>query len=130
MTENVGKSGHEMTMKLMESTALATNPPAECPATGKVLAPALQAAFLPVAARVFWWGDPQAWVNDPPRLAAQVMTYGDWNDTVVTLELLGGAFFKSVLTNPPAGVFDLKSWHYWHQHFHMEVPPLPARRLP
>jgi hypothetical protein len=58
------------------------------------------------------------------------MTYGDWNDTVLALELLGESLFKSVLQNPPAGVFDLKSWLYWHHHFHLEAPPLPARRLP
>ena len=98
--------------------------------TGSALSPQVQAALLPVTARVFWWGNPQAWLNDPARLAAQVMTYGDWNDTVLTQELLGEALFKAVIKNPPAGVFDIKSWLYWHQHFQMEAPPLPARRLP
>jgi hypothetical protein len=58
------------------------------------------------------------------------MTYGDWKDTVLALELLGEPLFKEVLRNPPAGVFDIKSWHYWHNRFHMAVPPLPTRQLP
>jgi len=117
-------------MTLTESTPMTASPPAERPPNGRVLPPAVQTALLPVAARVFWWGNPQAWLNDPLRLATQVMTYGDWNDTVITLELLGESLFKQVLQNPPAGVFDLKSWLYWHHHFHLEAPPLSARRLP
>jgi hypothetical protein len=117
-------------MKPLESTDKAPNSPAGCQPPGSILPLAVQTALLPVAMRVFWWGHPQAWLNDPSRLAAQVMTYGDWNDTVLTLELLGESCFKSVLKNPPAGVFDLKSWLYWHRHFHLDVAPLPSRRLP
>jgi hypothetical protein len=91
--------------------------------------PAARAALMPVAARVFWWGNPEAWLNDPLRFAAQVMTYGDWNDTTLTLELLGDSLFIRVLQNPPAGVFDIKSWTYWHHRYHLNVPPLPVRRL-
>jgi len=114
----------------MESTETAGHPPAERHPTGSVLPPVVQAALLPVAMRVFWWGNPEAWLNDPSRFAAQVMTYGDWNDTVLTLKLLGESVFKAVLQNPPAGVFDVKSWLYWHRYFHMEAMPLPTRRLP
>jgi hypothetical protein len=87
-------------------------------------------ALLPVAARVFWWGKPETWLADRQRFAAQVMTYGDWHDTVLTLELLGEPLFRQVLQNPPAGVFDVKSWHYWHHRLHLPVPPLPVRRVP
>jgi hypothetical protein len=91
--------------------------------------PAARAALLPVAARVFWWGNPEAWLNDPLRFAAQVMTYGDWNDTALTLELLGDSLFIMALQNPPAGVFDIKSWTYWHHRYHLNVPSLPVRKL-
>jgi hypothetical protein len=94
-----------------------------------ILSPAARAALLPVATRVFWWGDPEAWLNDAVRFAAQVMTYGDWNDTALALELLGDALFQEALRNPPAGVFDIKSWTYWHHRYHLEVPPLPVRKL-
>ena len=84
-------------------------------------------ALLPVAARVFWWGTPEAWLDDLHRFTAQVMTFGDWNDTTLTLKLLGDSWFRQVLANPPAGVFDVKSWAYWHQRYQLKVPPLPTR---
>ena len=111
-------------------TETAHSAPAESQPAGSVLPTVLPAALLAVAGRVFWWGKPEDWLSDPARFAAQVMTYGDWNDTVLTLELLGESRFKEVLQNPPAGVFDIKSWIYWHNRFHMTAPPLPTRRFP
>jgi len=109
---------------------MTNHPPAEGHPVGRLPPPVVPAALLPVARRVFWWGNPRDWLNEPSRFTAQVMTYGDWNDTVLTLELLGESAFKSVLKNPPAGVFDLKSWLYWHHYFLLQAPPLPGRRLP
>jgi hypothetical protein len=88
-----------------------------------------QAALLPIARRVFWWDEPTTWLDNIPRFAAQVMIYGDWNDTVLTRQLLGDTTFKEVLKNPPTGVFDLKSWTYWHRHYNLPVPPLPKRKF-
>lgn len=86
--------------------------------------------LIPIARRVFWWGNPEEWVQNSHRLAAQVMTYGDWEDTTFTLEILGDEAFQNVLRDPPPGVFDLKSWTFWHVHYHMPaVPPLPIRKL-
>ena len=89
----------------------------------------LRAALVPVAKRVFWWGKPDEWLDDAVRFAAQVMTYGDWDDTAFTLRLLGESLFRETLQTPPPGVFDMKSWTYWHHHFKLKVPPLPTRRL-
>ncbi len=85
--------------------------------------------LLPVAKRVFWWGEPEEWLDDPMRFVAQVMTYGDWDDTSLVVRLLGESIFQQVLTDPPAGVFDAKSWSYWHHRYRREVPPLPIRKL-
>ena len=86
-------------------------------------------ALRPIAGRAFWWGNPDDWLDDAPRFAAQVMTFGNLEDTGLTLELLGDSLFRHVLENPPPGVFDLKSWTYWHHHYHLAVPPLPTRKL-
>ena len=86
-------------------------------------------ALLPVASRVFWWGKPEEWLNDAIRFTAQVMTFGDWNDTALVWKLLGDSMFQAVLLNPPPGVFDIKSWTYWHVRYHLDVPPLPERQL-
>lgn len=94
------------------------------------LAPDLIAELLPVAAKVFWWGTPEDALQDLTRFVAQVMTYGDWQDVQKTMRLLGEPAFEAVLENPPAGVFDKKSWNYWHAFFgRTPIPELPRRQL-
>ncbi len=37
---------------------------------------------------------------------------------------------RAVLADAPPGVFDRRSWSYWHARFGIApVPPLPRRRL-
>ena len=86
--------------------------------------------LLPIAKRVFWWGDPEEWLGDAIRFAAQAMTYGDWDDTVAVWKILGDGLLRQVLHSPPPGVFDLKSWTYWHRRYNLAVPPLPERKIP
>jgi hypothetical protein len=86
-------------------------------------------ALVPVAGRVFWWGKPEEWLDDRKRFVAQVMTFGDWDDTTLVAKLLGDSIFQEVLTEPPPGVFDIKSWTYWHRRHQLEVPPLPDRKF-
>lgn len=83
--------------------------------------------LLPIARRVFWWGKPEAWLEDSIRFAAQVMTYADLDDLRVVASLLGEDIFREVLRSPPAGVFDIKSWTFWHLRYGLEVPPFPVR---
>jgi hypothetical protein len=90
---------------------------------------ALRAQLLPVARRVFWWGHPEDWLEEPLRFVAQVMTYGDWHDVRTTLSALGEQAFLRVLENPPSGVFDVKSWTFWHTYYHRPVPAMPVRKL-
>ena len=87
----------------------------------------LHPTLLPVAKNVFWWGEPAEWMDDAVRFTAQVMVFGDWNDTTLTWELLGDKTFREVLAKAPPGVFDIKSWTYWHCRFGLEVPCLPQR---
>lgn len=91
--------------------------------------PAARQDLGAVAQRVFWWGETEDWLNDAVRFVAQVMTYGDWDDVQTTLQLLGDNAFLRVLDEPPPGVFDIKSWTYWHVRYNRAVPPLPARKL-
>jgi hypothetical protein len=89
----------------------------------------LREQLFPVARRVFWWGRPEEWLDDTIRFVAQVMTYGRWDDVRITLQLLGDEVFCQTLSNAPPGVFDIKSWTFWHHRYHREVPPLPRRKL-
>jgi hypothetical protein len=93
-------------------------------------APELKSELLAVGAKVFWWGRAEEALTNLPRFVAQVMTYGDWEDVSLTLRVLGEEVFATVLDTPPPGVFDEKSWNYWHLWFgRISVPPLPVRKL-
>jgi hypothetical protein len=83
----------------------------------------------PIANRVFWWGNPDDWLDDAVRFAAQVMTFGDLDDTATVWRVLGDDLLRQVLQSPPPGVFDIKSWTYWHKHYNLAVPPLPERKI-
>ena len=89
----------------------------------------LHAELIPVARKVFWWGEPKDWLDDRVRFVAQVMTYGDLEDIRTTIGTLGNKAFSEVLDNPPAGILDIKSWTFWHRRFGRDVPPLPQRKL-
>ena len=86
--------------------------------------------LLPIARRVFWWSEPEEWLDDDIRFGAQVMTYGNWEDTCTVWKILGDGLFRKVLESAPSGVFDIKSWTYWHVRYGLSVPPLPNRKIP
>ncbi len=94
---------------------------------GKPIPPIYRSALLPVARRVFWWGQPEDWMQDVIRFTAQVMVFGDWSDTTLTWRLLSPSLFRQVLAQAPPGVFDPKSWAFWHHYFQITTPPLPKR---
>lgn len=83
--------------------------------------------LLPIAQRVFWWGDRAAWLDLPVRFVAQVMMFGSDEDKATVAELLGEDAFREVLQNPPPGVFNVETWSAWHQRFKLLVRPLPTR---
>ena len=91
----------------------------------------LSDALLTVARRVFWWLTPKQALSDRIRFVAQVMTYGTWEDVQRTMQALGEDLFEQTLLRPPPGVFDERSWIYWHLRLGiLPVPPLPTRKLP
>jgi hypothetical protein len=84
-----------------------------------------------VASRLFWWKTPSEALAYPIRFLAQVMTYGTMEDIAIVTRHFPESAFKDVLADPPAGVFDPRSWAYWHVRFGLEPPAeLPKRRLP
>jgi hypothetical protein len=83
-----------------------------------------------VASRLFWWKPPEEALADQNRFLAQVMTYGTIEDLAVSRRHFPESAFREVLANPPAGVFDPRSWSYWHVLFELEPPvELPKRKL-
>jgi hypothetical protein len=83
-----------------------------------------------VASRLFWWKSPEEALADQNRFLAQVMTYGTIEDLAIARRYFPESAFREVLANPPAGVFDPRSWSYWHLRFGLEPPvDLPRRKL-
>jgi len=79
-------------------------------------------------ARLFWWDDGHP--RSPHRIAAQVMMFGNLDDIHETGERFGSGIFGEVLDNPPSGLFDKKSWCFWHKKLGRPVPPLPVQLVP
>src|ERR1700731_1090633 len=68
---------------------------------------------------------------DPKLFLAHLMTYGTLDDIATGMRYYTDADFDLVLKDPPAGIFDRRSWNYWNLRYHHEpVPPLPQRMLP
>jgi hypothetical protein len=86
-------------------------------------------ALEELAEKLFWWKSPEEALARWPRFLAQVMTLGTWNDVQTVRRICGKEAFREVLRDPPAGVFDPRSWAYWHAVFGLSVPSLPKRRL-
>lgn len=84
-----------------------------------------------LARRLIWWKTPQEALADRSRLLAQVMKLGTWNDITEARRFWPPAMFREALRQAPPGVFDPRSWSYWHHVLDLGVaPPLPARKLP
>ena len=84
-----------------------------------------------IARKLLWWEPDDIVRTNPARLACQVMAIGTWSDVVAARRLLGDDFLRESLRAAPAGLFDARSWNYWHLVFGMTpVPPLPRRSIP
>lgn len=83
-----------------------------------------------LAAKLFWWKGPADALVDQRRYLAQAMTYGDWEDMQIVRSVYGDDALRAVLADAPPGVFDRRSWNYWHLVFGQSPAPiLPRRRL-
>ncbi len=88
------------------------------------------AALLSIAQRLLWWQPPAVSLSQRRRFIAQVMALGTWRDVRTVWHAFGDEAFREALHEAPPGVFDLRSWSYWHHVFRLlPVPPLPRRKL-
>jgi hypothetical protein len=59
------------------------------------------------------------------------MVYGTAEDLAVAKKHFPESAFREVLADPPPGLFDPRSWAYWHAVFGLAPPgPPPGRRRP
>ncbi len=93
-------------------------------------AASLNADLERAARRLVWWKPPREALAEPHRFLAQVMVYGTVEDVASARRQFPEAAFRKVLAHPPPGVFDPRSWAYWHVGFALEPPKdIPRRAL-
>ena len=83
-----------------------------------------------VARRCVWWAGADEALADSARFLCQVMVYGLWHNAAVIRRRFSKAELRHALAQAPAGLFDLRSWHYWHRVLDQPVPPRPRRLIP
>lgn len=84
-----------------------------------------------LARRLFWWKTPEDALADRNRFLTQVMSLGTWNDIELARGFWPDNLFREALQRASPGVFDPRSWSYWHHRLDLlPVPPMPVRKLP
>jgi hypothetical protein len=84
--------------------------------------------LLNVARRVVWFKQPEEALAEPLLFLAHVMTYGAAEDLAALRGVVEPSDFGEVLDNAPPGIFDARSWAYWHLVCdRLPAPPLPVR---
>ena len=84
-----------------------------------------------VAKRVVWFKPPEHALRDPVLFLNHVMTWGTVEDILITRSHFDDDDFREALRQAHSGIFDARSWSYWHLMLGMDpAPPLPARQLP
>jgi len=92
--------------------------------------PSATNVLRPIAAKLVWWKPPEEVLGDPADFACRVMTLGTWSDVLAARRVLGDDVLRAALRSPTPGVFDARSWRYWHLVFNRTpIPPLPKRNL-
>ena len=87
--------------------------------------------LLAIARRVVWFQPPQETLQNEARFLSHVMIYGLPEDVIAIRDVYGDEAFRNTLRNAWPGIFDPRSWSYWHTVLDMlPVPPMPVRRFP
>ena len=85
-----------------------------------------------LAKKYVWWQPPKKTLENQNYFLAQLMTFGTAEDVFWLLKRWGYQPFIETLNNPPLGVFNGRSWHFWHYKLGLaknpqEIPSLPIR---
>lgn len=81
--------------------------------------------LFPIIDKAFTNSKPAELMHNPLQYLAYIMVSANWKTVCGVRAILGEDPFKAVLANPPTGVFDKKSWQFWHKHYHLADTPLP-----
>ncbi len=87
--------------------------------------------LLEVARRVVWFKPPHETLRNEVFFLNHAMIYGDAQDVSTIRRCYDDESLRDALRNAHPGIFDPRSWSYWHTVLGMlPVPPRPVRRLP
>lgn len=93
-----------------------------------------QKIICQMAEKYVWWKTPQETLEDKRHFLAQIMTFATFEDCFRLFKYYGEEAFIDAIVNPSVGVFNEKSWHFWHYRLNLvndgkDIPPLPKRDL-
>lgn len=82
-----------------------------------------------VARRCVWFMEPEVALARPAQFIAYVLTYGMAADVTTLRRHVSDEVLVAALAEAPPGVFDGRSWGYWHLKLRglRQPPPLPER---
>ena len=84
-----------------------------------------------MAGKYVWWQPPRQTLATPSLLVAQIMTLGVLEDVQWLLGRVSRAALRRILHDPPVGIFNERSWRFWHLQLGVApIPPLPVRPVP
>ena len=86
--------------------------------------------LLSVARRVVWFKPPEATLANDVFFLNHLMVYGTAEDLTVAGRQYGDDDFRRALRAPLPGIFDARSWAYWHARLGLgPAPPRPVREF-
>jgi hypothetical protein len=89
------------------------------------------ARIAEIARRLAWWQSAQQTLARPLELVARVMVEGSREEIFDVERFFGRRVLLEALTKAPPGIFEARSWNYWHLVLGGDrTIPLPARRIP
>ena len=93
--------------------------------------PTHDAELLAVARRVVWFKPPEETLRDTTWFLNHAMTHGGVRDVLAVRQHFDDEALRHALRHAHPGVFDPRSWAYWHTVLGMTpVPALPTRNIP
>lgn len=76
-----------------------------------------------------WWKKPQQALDDQNHFLCQIMRWASWDDAMTVLTFYGNEAFMKALQESPPGIFDERSWNFWHCWFGLKTPEMPLRKI-
>ena len=88
-------------------------------------------ALIAAARQVVWWMPPEESLRDEILFLNQAMQFGTLEVVQAIRKHFDDETLRNALRNARAGIFDRRSWAYWHLVLGMgDAPPLPVRYIP